>query len=201
MTVKPPTPEEMQRCQAEVQQLRAAVADVTLAWAEVENVLVRVLTAVFDRDDLSLPSAIYFSATSLDGRLAIVDSAFRWLFRNHAAEKRVMDVWDRARSKFKNLKKVRNNVAHGQIVIEGRIQVEATKYYPRLTAPAFDFETRRRAKAGGQLPGMSANDLRQSAGAVVEFSKALDRFEFLVRAFNAGNETDFQNILAESSDT
>jgi hypothetical protein len=157
-----PTLDQNKKRDQDEMALRGGVADVTLAWATVENSLMSLLDFIVnERKTLALRqivSAMYFSLTNLESKFRMVDTALKQFVHGHPAEAEFLAVWHgTVENRFTRLKATRNAVAHGQIV--------AIRNRARLTAPIFDFAPSRQVRKGHQLPGMGPDELRQSAEA------------------------------------
>ena len=184
MTDFKPTKEAAEKLAREGLAIRAGIASVTLAWAQIENALVMMLTAILKLHNYRIPAAIYFTLTSLESRMNIVDAAFRELLEGRLLKEEILILWHATFCTLSRLKVTRNKIAHGQIMHQARTK----KIHMRLTAPMMKYMAHTNLDDGAQLHGLSANDLEHSAKAAREIASDLERFEAI--AFLAHQETD-----------
>lgn len=188
------TKEQHETYMKEFAALRQGIASVTLAWAQVENALVRVLTAVLNQENMRVPAAMYFSLNGIDARMRLANSAFMELVAEKPYEIVACCLWGKIMKKLNDYKKVRNKVAHGQIIGVGATNGVGR---PRLTSPLLNWGQYREPLKKRQLPGMSANDLQQSQAAVQEIAKAIEEFEIVARLIHKGDEASLLQKFAE----
>lgn len=176
----------------EERRMKLAVAAVTLAWADVENLSATALREILNHPtDNRIAAAIYFASRNIETRLTIVDRAFRQFICGTKHEKEIVAVWESMQRTLSKLRATRGKVAHGEIITHR----SNGKSYVRFTAPLADYRQQDEARESGQLPGMSVNDLEQSAKAVREAADRLIAIIPLVRTIYSGNEQMLLNLL------
>jgi hypothetical protein len=155
------TPEEAAALEVERQKMRNAIANMTFAWAEVENAMVLVLTSIVNQGPTGdIASAIFFAVDSLDARIAITNNAFRSLFGRIPNVDEIIIRWQSLIKTTKSLKAMRNKSAHGQMTT---ILWHNGKRYVRLTKPLSNHDEMRLAIESNKIPGYSYNDINISA--------------------------------------
>ena len=178
----------------EMQKMQLAVAEVTLAWADVENLMAVILRQILGHEiDGSIASAIYFAPNNLETRFAIVDRALRAIIVGNQSRAEIVEAWGGIQNTLNHLKRMRNKVAHGEIITRR----SDGKSYIRFTAPLTDYASHYESRRTGQLPGHSSGDLENSAKSVRELVVRLHLMIPLVRALYSGNETTLLETLAQ----
>lgn len=187
--------EQRKRVLREHMALRSMVADVTLAWADLENTLVMFLAAIMGGDTFKgLASAIYFAPGNLETRLAIVDRAFRELLFDNPVEDHLGSTWNTLMNALGRLKVTRNKVAHGQIVTIAL----GTRQHVKLTAPIFDFQRSREIRRQNQLIGLSSHDIQNSVDAVRRAGRKIRTFsEKVVPLVRSGDTSTLRKIILQ----
>jgi hypothetical protein len=189
-SINEPTKADFDAHTNEFQALRNGVSNATLAWAEVENAMVALLTAILNRENMGIPAAMYFALSGIESRLTMVSYAFtELLFEQEKTEyaPRLGSLWDKMIRRLKRLKTTRNQVAHGQIVSISDPQLSGGSPLgtQRLTSPAYDFSRFREARKEGRLPGLSAKEVLEHSKAVYAASQSVYDFEQCVRFIHA----------------
>jgi hypothetical protein len=195
-----PISDDDKRALAEQEAIRLGVADVTFAWAYVENYMVMLLAEILGHKTRDLASAIYFSPASLEVRIKIVDNALRRLLVNSAVAGPLLAKWTPLMNKLGQLRKTRNHVAHGQLAVFGAN--EGRPSFARLTAPIFAmYDEISRGYIAGQKPGMGSNELKTASRAVDRACKRILEFTEYVRLFHdAESHATLLRKLAEPED-
>jgi hypothetical protein len=201
----PETSEESAVLEKERQAIRLAVADITFAWAEVENSMVAVFARLIaDRPIVTntveeVASAIFFSATGLNARINMVDRAFHAYFRMFKSPIRpdileMVDRWDALIKATDRNTNTRNQVAHGQMTTT----VIGKKRHVRLTTPLAEYQQLLRALSRPipQVPGLSAKDISTAAERARASIAEYKIFAELI-PLTAGNLTKFHEVLPE----
>jgi hypothetical protein len=158
-------------------QLQRSTVDMVLHWVMVEHHLADLLSAAIDRPGEHIGHVIYSAPSATETRIDIVDAAMVQLAFEGRISKLTLAVWSRIECKLGQLKKVRNRVVHGQIVGVSR----SGKSYGRLVDPVFDHIRSRSNRTEGQLPGMSATDVRQSVNAISKYNSIIMKIVEAVR--------------------
>src|SRR6266404_3580656 len=73
--------------------IKLGVADVTFAWASIENQLVDVFFRVLHGVHITITSAIYFTPAFIETRQRIVDNALRQFLNNQKSEDALLAEW------------------------------------------------------------------------------------------------------------
>jgi hypothetical protein len=202
-----PTKAEVDSYTKELRALRNGVGNVTLAWADVENAHVELLTAILNLEYMKFPAAMYFSLTGLDSRLRMVNAALQELLHEQREARevttlaaslitRIEALWKTITNKLNRLRGTRNKVAHGQIVTV----VGAGGWsmgVPRLTSPQLDWAQFRTSQKRKQLPGLSANDLNVSQKAVYTVAMQVREFATFVRLMHVAEHSSLLRKFAE----
>ena len=171
--------------------MRVGLANVTLNWSWVENHLVALLSVIIGEKSPVISSAIYFSANSLDSRMAMVDAAFKMFLMLRPEGEILSPHWTTTLNALKRLKATRNKIAHGQIISLH----QNGKHHARLTSPIFDIGRLGREMRSGQMPGLSANDVENAAQAVLDLLPKLEAFAATVSAMVGGDEPALRQRL------
>jgi hypothetical protein len=160
------------------------IANVTLAWGGVESALVTILFTVLGADDLHkqhIASAMYFSLSSLEARIGIVNAAVGQIYVGHQLEKGFSAEWKCAIARINRLKKTRNIVAHGTIMTISAFSPEG-KSRVRLMAPMLNLKSTTAAFSNlPQIPGLGSNELSEAVRATGEATQRLFEFPALIR--------------------
>jgi hypothetical protein len=178
-----PTPEDIQRLSDEMEELRLAVSDVTMAWAGVENSLSMLLSKLLLMDgNHDLGFAIYFAPSSADLRAKIVSTAFEYAqLAASLDETKLRACFDKAMEKFHIVKKKRNDITHGCIATLETPIKGGTKTGIRLIGPFFHPKTRDSLhSAWGSLAGLTGKQVREAAEAMKEARKPFDEIANLI---------------------
>jgi hypothetical protein len=203
ITTRPISEEDM-RILREQAEIRIGVAEITFAWAAVENAFVMLLGQVIGRSG-HLASAIYFTPAGIEVRGNIVDKAFRCfvrlttlrLPRGDDIEKSIIKEWASLQACPRRLRQTRNKVAHWEITIFGGTKGRPS--YARLTAPILQMDDdREEALLKGQRPGMGANELKISVNAVRNAVNRILYFTQISQLLNARDGAALLQILAEA---
>jgi hypothetical protein len=176
---------------AEQKALHGSISRIVLAWSDLENALMLVLRSVLNEPSGAIASAIYFSPASAEVRIKLVDSAFDTLAGYSPNYPRIMEVWRRARGSVHRLKNTRNAVSHGQIITI----FQFGKNHVRLTAPMFNFKALGVAHQKRQLPGLSSNDIIQSAIRMGQVSNVMSHFSAVCEMVHKKSETTLLETL------
>jgi hypothetical protein len=165
--VTAPTTAEIAALHLEKEKIFNGVANLTLTWATVENRLVFLLTTVLGAPPV-IVSRMYFSLTSLEARMGMVGAALEALFFRSPAQDAFKVEWGYISNKFAQLKKVRNKVAHGEIL---------SGYYPnhgnriRLMSPLSNvtpiIQAYRRRHCGELVPSLALGEFRRRSGSLL----------------------------------
>jgi len=173
--------------------MRVAVAEITFAWADLENASVLILRTMMG-DSGYLASPIYFAANNLETRLRIIDAAFRRFLEGHSRETEILEIWGQLQNAVNRQKDVRNKIAHGEMITH--IRGDGRRYI-RLTASLLDHERFRESRRRKQLPGMSAHDIEKSTATIDALKERLQIVFRLSRALMSENEEALSGILAQ----
>lgn len=143
-----------------------AVADLFAQWAQVEDHLCHVLcVSMFpgtDEHHNRLASAIYFTPSGLQGRIAIVSAVVEEFASQLPEPDRFRAVWIRHKERLRRQIAIRDRVAHGSIRPLDKRDGALSDY--RLIAPLYDYSRRE-----SQQP-LAAGQLAESARIVGELS-------------------------------
>lgn len=175
-------------------QFHFAVANVTFAWADIENQMVGLLCAMMSKsyfrvEKSQLAAAILFAPTSVDARLTIIDHAFVTIRSAMPSHEIISEHWTRLFRRLKKQKTTRNTVAHGQMVHFG-----GTDQKPdiRLTAPVLDPRYKKQKQNG-----LTIHELQQAARSMHDICEHLKIFTRLIRAWQDGNTQAYAEELLE----
>jgi hypothetical protein len=166
-----PPPPWIVKLAQESQAMNEAIVSAVRAWAGLENALAYLLGTIITQGGGSLGMAIYYRPSATETRIAIVDEAIIHFCAVHSDGASVKVLWTKLHARIGNSKSTRNKIIHGNVVTHGTAK---GRNHIRLTAPIFDASSKNRdlvqsietARHGGsraQLPGMSVNDVRNSA--------------------------------------
>lgn len=178
----------------EQQDIALGVADVTFAWANLENYMVMVLAQIILDKTTFLASAIYFTPASIDNRVKIVENALKAIVADTPAEAPLLGKWHSLANRLIRQRKTRNKVAHSHITI-----ISGTPSYARLTTPMLKRDPDEdAAMRKGQKPGMGSNELRNSAKATHSVGKEIVRFVSYVKLVQAADYATLLQKLSEA---
>src|SRR5262249_39243966 len=159
--------QETKKIAAEHRAIREAMLSLMFTWAGLENTLSIFLGKIIRDPSNALASAIYFTPPNTETRLNIISSVLKMAIGGSPHyEAAIAPAWTRFTKSFGRRKSVRNQVAHGHITTAN----VSGKNYARLTSPLFDFARIGGPLSQGNLPGLSSNDIRQSAAAIAKLS-------------------------------
>ena len=183
------------KLRAQTNEIHEGIVQVTMAWSYIESSMAMLLAKVLKDAEGEIASAIYFSPGSSEVRFKIVDYAFRELCGRSKTEPETFEIliapWQVVLKQLKRLKGVRNKVAHGQVSSVARFG----KNHVRLTPPFFHFAPMVDAHRARQLPGLSGNDIKQSAAKMWALAQTIDLFLPIAKAIHAKDEAALQQAL------
>jgi hypothetical protein len=184
--------------------IRLGVADLTFAWASVENAMVMLLADLIGHPSGHLASAIFFAPTGIEARTKLVDSALKCRTKLACArmpsgteiEALLIKEWDSIMAQLNRLRKTRNKVAHGEMTIFSG--TADSPGYARLTAPILKMDDgREEALLKGQKPGLGSNELATSVAAVISAVEEVRSFGALVHLMDDGDSASLLQKLSE----
>ena len=184
----------------EFRRLREAILELLHTWADIEthfSVLLGEILGDVPRAPL-LASAIYFAPSGIDARFRIVDGALTVAIRELDARDHVAALWARLLVSLNRSKNVRNAVAHGQISLI--IGNRKRRSQARLLPPAGDIFRLDEKIQRRQLPGLSSNDLRQSARKAYNLAEAVGEITRWLAAARRSDTDTSREILAGLED-
>ncbi|MGH8717853.1 MAG: hypothetical protein ACREV0_02765 [Burkholderiales bacterium] len=137
---------------------------------------------------LNVARAIYFSIPGFDQRCITVGKALQQFVEDHlnADRKRyaemesLIGLWSRIGERLKDVRGVRNVVAHGSI----NLVPHGGKHNARLTAPVFDPIRVGNVMIKGSNPGLGPDELEKAIAVVRKVSRCVDRMNDTVTAFH-----------------
>jgi hypothetical protein len=190
--------------------IRRGVADLTFAWASVENAMVMLLAELLRYPSGyvgsgHLASAIYFTPASIEVRTKLVESAVKCRVRLACAnltsgaqiEAHMLEEWGLVMTRLTRLRKTRNKVAHGEMTVFGG--TANAPGYARLTAPMLKMDDdREEALLKGQKPGLGSNELKTSTTAVILAVEQIRNFWPLVQLLDDGDSASLLQRFAEA---
>ena len=159
--------------------MNEAILAAIRAWAGLENAMAYLLGTIITEGGGSLGMAIYYRPGSTEIRIGIVDEAVLHFCASHNGGDSVRPLWEKLLKRVNRCKLTRNKIVHGDVSTVG---MAGRGNRIRLMAPIFNFASNNRdraqmiknakAMARGdsrvQLPGMSANDVKNAS---VNFSE------------------------------
>jgi hypothetical protein len=191
--------ENLARLKAQSEEIHEGIVEITMAWSALESSMALLLRHILNDEDGGISSAIYFSPGSSDVRFKLVDAAFCELCGKAKVDeegyKLLIAPWAELMSLIGGVKGVRNKVAHGQIGTVFRFG----RNHVRLTAPGFNFAPFVEAHRKRQLPGMSGQDIKQSAAKMWRIIKLIDLFLPIAKAVHAKDEATLQKAFSAAA--
>jgi len=197
--LEPPTKEDLKRLSHEWKRIgeeQEAIRDEVLsfhtAFSGLEQSLSVLLHNILNAGTSRVAYAIYYSPTSFDARAELVGNA---LIQIATEQKQLVDLlpyWKAITAKMQGVRRLRNAIAHSAPAnhsIKGKI-------YARLAPPAFDVIRIRRKIEKGQIPGLTAQDIRHGSKKVRYISEGIDRVNRLVAEFRDGNPSLLRRYAA-----
>lgn len=173
-----PVDPEIRRLFEERKAFDNAMLGMLHAWSHLENNLALLLGSIVRDGAGSLASAIYFAPNSFEVRKQVVEAAMFIVCEPFDQDGSIRRLWGNWSSKIDKNKKVRNQVAHGQIIthaVNGKNRI-------RLCPPLFNFGHYAVAHKKRQLPGYSAHDIEQSARSLSHNTEATWIFRDMINA-------------------
>lgn len=177
--------------------LRNAIVNITLAWSGVETSLALVLKACAEPQGTGdIAFAIFYSLASADARLGVVDAAFTTLIQKSPHEDDILSVWKPLTDSINKRKRVRNAVAHGQIVtscIHGKNHV-------RLAPQIFDWKRMIPRTRIRQPVGLKAADIDHCTSVMGKISNIIPRFGGIADHIHKGEHASLPGIIQQLRD-
>jgi hypothetical protein len=118
-------------------ELRQAVAKVTLSWAGIETVLAILLSRIFGKQPVDLAFPILFSLVGLESKITVVNAAFKSLLTVLPMADDVESLWKGLIKKIKDEKAIRNTVAHGALAHVGFEGKDHVRIIPPMFSPKY----------------------------------------------------------------
>jgi hypothetical protein len=183
---------------AEQDAIRLGVADITFAWASIENALVDIFFRVLSGVNISIVSTIYFTPASIETRQRIVDNTLRQLIVAGKSKDPLLEEWAGILVTLNRLRKTRNKIAHGEMIISTSIKGSASARLvgPRLKLDQFN-SSFMEAYFRGQKPGLGSNELRTAGRAANKAATRLITFGTYLDLAIAGDDATLLQKLAE----
>lgn len=174
---------------SEKQAITAGVGEALISWSSLEGCLLGIMcVAAFGRPINEVGSAIFYSATSFEARLRMVDAAVRSLHLPPYASD-LQNSWAKLKGKIESKQKARNKIAHYSIVYHNNVT--------RLAPPIFD--RKGYSNDPSQRPGMGSNELNsfcssigELCGRLVRYIKVFEKF-ILLDAEDDSSRESFEN--------
>ena len=187
----PPTWEQIQRTREESERnakeheaIKAAVDAFNRGFSNLEISLSALLYNAIHLPSSQVAYAIYFSPTSFDARVQLVDNAvIQIVSENEEKLKDLMPLWSAIVEHLDKVRRLRNAIAHGNqltVAFQG-------KNYARLTAPAFDIIRVGRKIADGKIPGLGSNEVKEGLKRLRRANECIDLVSGIFEAFYEGN--------------
>ena len=181
---------------AEQDAICIAVAEVALAWANAEDLMVSLLNAILDNAS-KIPAAIYSTPAALDVRIDLVDNALKALLATSELREPLLKMWRSIVLTLKTLCETRNAVTRGQIVTYG----SGSEAYYRLanTLTRFD-DAHDELLRRGKRPGLGPDELKLAAEAVGTVAQQITEFRPYITMLGKGDYTTLARKLEEAED-
>jgi hypothetical protein len=186
----PPSPEDIEsshkaylRVGEDHKLIAAGIVRFNKWFAELETALSALLYVLINKPDSKIAYAIYFSPTSFEARVTLVENSLIQIASENDKLAILIDLWKIAAVNLQRARRLRNAIAHGtpSTVVIG------DKPFARLTAPAFDIIRIGRTIANRQIPGLTHNDIENGLNRVLRLNEAVDAFSRVVSEFHEGN--------------
>lgn len=204
--LKPPT-EEQRRKNDEAHALSALdnqqLRNLTLAylgqWADLETAFSALFYVIVNSEDKSsrIAYAIYYALGGFDARIGVVSQAVQQLFAENPKLQCADKAWDAIRQELQDVKKIRNQVAHGTILTIH----SGGRQFTRLTSPPFDPNKVGRPLAKGPEVGLSPKQLTGHLQCLPLAVTAIDSMNRLIADFRAFGDEPLPQRLAELEET
>ena len=148
--------------------------------SNLETELSSLLHAILNGKKSKVPQAIFFSVSSFDARVNIVENA---LLETISENKRLARlgakrIWPYIAEKIGDARKLRNFLAHGV----PQIWIFGGKYYVRWMAPIGDVIRIGRPLARRQIPGIATADLARGAAPLPHLILCVEAISEIVNA-------------------
>ncbi len=175
----------------ETKLMNEAIVAAVRAWGGIENALAYLLGTIIRNGGGSLGMALYYRPSATETRISLVDESVKHFCQTHKEGGRVLALWDTILNRINHCKTTRNKIIHGNV---GTYCPVGAKQHVRLTAPIFNLGTNNKdlerlrkntaskinRDAAPQLPGMSANDVKNAAINFGRLTEAANLFRLLV---------------------
>lgn len=194
--LKPPSDKDWQRIQQtqrrierEHAAIRQAVTQFNQQFAELETALSALLYVTVNRPNSRVAYALYYSPTSFDARVDLVQNAvIQIASENKNALGSLITPWAQSPLlklvyQIDRIRNLRNAIAHSA---PNTLHVGG-KPHARLTAPPFDVIRVGRKLEDRQIPGLTANDINQGANKAGWLIDRVDRLNRVLTAFYDGD--------------
>ena len=172
--------------------MNEAILGAIRAWAGLENAMASLMGTIITQSGGSLGMAIYYRPGSTEIRLGIVDEAVLHFCANHNDGGFVKPLWEKLLKRINRCKLTRNKIVHGDV---STIGMAGKGNHIRLMAPIFNFASNNRdrvqmiknaeAMARGdsrlQVPGMSANDVKNAGANFFELGQMVNELRLVLR--------------------
>lgn len=186
----PPSPEEIEerhkawlRVEADHKLIAAGIVQFNRWFAQLETALSALLYVLLNKPASQVAYAIYFSPTSFEARVTIVENTLIQIASENDKLAPLTKMWKTASFYIQKVRRLRNAIAHGTPTTV----MAFDKPHARFTAPAFDIIRIGRIMANRQIPGLTHHDIEQGYKRVLLLHEIVDGFNRAVSAFHEGN--------------
>ncbi|MBI2586057.1 MAG: hypothetical protein HYW28_09340 [Rhodospirillales bacterium] len=179
----------------EYQQIREAIAGITMGWAALESHMALLLDVITNKTGVGL--AIYYAPANTETRFDIVDHALQTAIRGQKCTAIVMTVWAPLKRRLDSARKKRNKIFHGSIGTVSAPRRGGRGNYVRLMPPIFDFHRMQREHKDKQIPGMSAHDVSAITTRIWELGKDVNIMQDVMESLQRGDETTLKEKCSE----
>jgi hypothetical protein len=188
------TPEQIEKATAQHAIALAdgqKLKDLTLAflhqWANLETALSALFYVIVNCESKSshIAYAIYYALGGFDARIGVVSQAIQQLFAENPELRCAAKAWGAINQELKDVKSIRNQVAHGTILTIN----SGGRQFTRLTSPPFDPNKIGRPLMKGPEVGLSPKQLNNHLLCIPLAMAAIDGISRLIadyREFGAG---------------
>jgi hypothetical protein len=163
--------QENRRVEHEVGKIKRAVEWFDANFNQLEIALSALLATMLNIPGSRAAHAIYFSPNSFDARVEIVSNVLVQLASEKGDLSDLQPLWRFIENKIDSVRRMRNSLAHGvlqSLVIRGKSHV-------RFSPLAFDVIRLGRPIDKGNMPGLTASDIMQSAMSAERLVGLVDR--------------------------
>lgn len=175
--------------------MKAAVADLIHAWAELESSLAFLFAIILAKPDAGQACfEVFYAPSNMETKIRMVDAAVIGRTRTLLFKEVVLDEWRTILNAINRSKGLRNKVAHGHMA-----EIGSAGLFPmrlRIIPPTFNYAPLFKAIEDGTPGGPTTADIRNSVGATYANAQRVMTLMHAWKFVDAEDEQGLREALA-----